>query len=214
MGKFNDITGTRFHRLTPVRCQSRTSGGGRKKLFWECLCDCGATTWVESSNLKSGNTKSCGCKRLEVDYTSHATTHGMHNTRTYSIWRGMINRCRYASHKSYPAYGGRGIAVCDRWLNFENFFADMGEAPCGLTIERIDNDANYCPANCTWASRKTQQNNRKTTILIEYNGVPTPISELAERLDINYHTLYSRITRGWSVKRATDRGCAGRYYQR
>jgi len=146
MPKFEDITGQRFGRLVVTGCNSSKRGGGT----WICLCDCGRNKIVDANSLKSGHTQSCGCLR-----------HGLCFTPTWWSWVGMTARCRNQNRK---AYGGRGISVCDRWLKFENFLSDMGERPLGHTIDRINNDGDYEPGNCRWATAKQQsENKRKNT---------------------------------------------------
>jgi hypothetical protein len=150
--------------------------------------------------MRTGNTRSCGCLYVEQARTMNLIHGRSHTPGVYSCWSNMMKRCRGVSD---PYYGGRGIKVCDRWHSFENFLADMGERPVGQTIERIDNDGDYEPSNCRWATRKEQSRNQRKNILVTLNGETLCLSEWAERLNINVGTVRSRIKRyGWSSAKA------------
>lgn len=130
---------------------------GYKIKFGKFLCDCGVEKTIRISNVKSGNTKSCGCLEIES-----RRTHGKRSSVEYSTWDSMIQRCYNKKHPSYSNYGGRGIKVCDRWLeSFENFYEDMGEKPSGFWIERINPSADYYPENCKWEFVSVQQYNKR-----------------------------------------------------
>ena len=154
---FKDLMGQRFGRLVVINKEGRSKG---REIIWQCLCDCNNLRIVIGSRLTSGRVKSCGC--LQKDRTKEMNvTHGKYHSRIYSIWRNMFSRCTNSNHDSYPDYGGRGIQVCERWRKFENFFADMGDVPEGLTIDRIEVDGNYEPGNCRWATWSEQNLNKR-----------------------------------------------------
>ena len=143
----------KFGRWTVVE-EAKEKVGNR--LAYKCECECGNIRIVSGKNLRSGDTKSCGCLAKE-----RVTKHGMHGTPEYRVWGQMIQRCGNPNNERYANYGGRGIKVCDRWKNFENFFTDMGTRKKGLTIERKNNDLGYFLENCCWATRKIQARNRR-----------------------------------------------------
>lgn len=136
------------------------------------------------------------------------TTHGMSKTRIYRVWKTMHERCVQPANKRYKNYGGRGIKVCERWNDFLSFLSDMGPRPDGIgraTIERIDNDGNYEPSNCRWASYKDQARNTRRSYRVTYRGENFVLSELIEKLGLHYGTVYYRIKeKGWNVDAAVD----------
>jgi hypothetical protein len=167
------LDGQMFGRLTVIeRFRSRNG-----RVTWLCRCACGKLHEAVSHALTSGHTKSCGCWKQERN-TSTPPSHG-HASRkaglspTYQSWRGMWTRCTNPNVKSYKDYGGRGITICARWAEFENFLADMGERPDGRTLDRIEVNGNYEPNNCRWATRKEQvMNTRKASRLGDEVDVP------------------------------------------
>lgn len=198
-----DITGMRFSKLTVLGYRGPATADGRP---WKCVCDCGNNVNASRSRLMSGHTRSCGCIKREVaaaNVKKLSLKHGLYETRVFKVWSSMIERCGNPSHPAYSQYGGRGITVCNRWLSsVERFLEDMGHPPDGLSIDRIDNDGNYEPGNCRWASRKEQSRNRRTNRIIEFRGERLCLMEWAERLGISFQTLRHRFLRGWSVEDA------------
>jgi hypothetical protein len=155
-----DIEGKRFGRLV---AQIRVGRDRWGSFIWLCKCDCGNIEEIIGHYLWTGETQSCGCLHTDVriEIGKANKTHGMTKTPTYVSWNSMITRCTNINHKFYKHYGGRGITVCVSWLLFENFFADMGERPEGLTLDRRDNDKGYYKENCRWATQSQQVSNRR-----------------------------------------------------
>jgi len=195
-----DIKGHKFGRLMVLEDVGRDK---REEVLWRCICECGNEMVALGGNLRSGHTQSCGCLNKEICAEAH-TTHGLSKTSEYHIWLGMIQRCHNPDNHAFKWYGARGIKVCDRWrYSFENFFEDMGKKPSDkYTIDRIDNDGDYCPENCKWVTRKEQANNTRSNSRHEFNGVVKNISGWADEYGMNYKTLYSRLERGWFLEKA------------
>lgn len=198
----SDLTGHTFARLTVVSCAgTKTNARGRSVRTWLCRCVCGKEITVPTSSLSTGNTKSCGCLALEMA-GARLRTHGATYTRAHSAWRMMRARCMYPSVTRYDRYGGRGIKVCDRWQNsFENFLADMGEPPSGMSLERIDNDGNYEPGNCKWATQTEQCRNRRNSRRLLHEGRDLTVEEWSEVTGIHRRTIMGRIRLGWPVEK-------------
>jgi len=208
-----DLTNKRFTRLLAIEGESRTSKLGKKRMWWKCECDCGEVKYIASDKLRSDETKSCGCLRLEEMKKGRESniTHGMTDTPTYRSWQSMKIRCTNQSSPDWEDYGGRGIIVCDQWMNsFENFLNDMGERPSeGFSLDRIYVNGNYEPSNCRWSDMQTQMNNTTNVRYITYNGETHSIAEWSVIININEETLRDRINgrtnkrkEPWSVERA------------
>jgi hypothetical protein len=160
--------------------------------FWKCECECGILCKIRGTNLTSGRNRSCGCLRFK---------HGGRNNfpSEYPTWVEMRARCNNPKHKSFKSYGGRKIKVCDSWNEFTNFIKDMGPKPSNRhSIERIDNDGDYCPENCKWATKKEQSNNTRQNVFILYKNNRVTIAQLARRLNCSPFTLFSRKRQGWT----------------
>jgi hypothetical protein len=158
MGKLIDITGKRFGRWKVLAIHPERA---RRHVLWLCRCDCGTERPVRGDNLHNGTSTSCGCFARE-NAAKLLTKHGLSRIRAYCIWENVKQRCCNPRAPSYPYYGGRGITVCERWLTFENFYADMGDPADGMSLDRIDNDDNYEPGNCKWSTRSQQNSNRRS----------------------------------------------------
>jgi hypothetical protein len=164
------------------------------------MCDCGKTKQVAAANLLHGRSLSCGCIRGEQlgrRNTERLRTHGASGTREHRIWSGMINRCTNPRSKDFKNYGARGIAVCERWLSFENFIEDMGQRPSARhSIERVDNDGPYSPDNCIWGVPKDQCTNRRGNLHHEHNGRTMTLAEWADEMGVPRPTVYWRYRKG------------------
>lgn len=195
-----DLTNKKFGRLLVIGFHSYKNK--RPAPYWLCKCDCGQIRVVEGRSLTRGRSSSCGCLNNE-NTVKRNTTHGYtHNpTRIYKIWIGMVQRCTNKKEPHYKDYGGRGIKVCDKWLNsFENFLADVGERPSlKHSLDRFpDNDGNYEPNNIRWATKKEQQENRRDSIRLTVHGQTALISQWSVISGTNPQTIKTRYFRGYS----------------
>jgi len=197
---FKDITGQQFGILTVIARQKNNAKG---TTMWLCVCACGEKRLVEGTGLRAGRNKSCGCQSPRFKSTKFPD-HPAKQTRTYKIWRGMQHRCYSATTiKERKNYMDKGITVCDRWLeSFDNFIADMGEAPRLHSIDRIDGEKGYSPENCRWATAKTQANNMSRNRLITANGQTMTLSQWGDATGQKPNTILTRIRRGWPIEKA------------
>lgn len=166
----------------------------RSGSYVRAQCHCGVIKDIQVANLKSGRSRSCGCLRAE-QLRARRLQHGATNTREYRAWCKMKERCANPNTAGYHLWGGRGIAVCGRWVSsFQAFLSDMGPCPPGNSLDRIDNERGYEPDNCRWASHRQQCNNQRRNVTITHVGRTQTIAEWARELDISYATLHRRIS--------------------
>lgn len=211
MSKFVDLTGKKFGRLTVLelhhkeQCYAKNGTKNGNRYYYLCLCDCGNKTVVRGSHLQYGKILSCGCylKKRRVESN---IIHNLSTSRIYRIWRNIKRRCFYKKSIRYASYGGRGITICNEWLNdFMNFYnwAINNGYTDNLSIDRINVNGNYEPSNCRWVDIKTQQRNTTQNHLITYNGETHCIAEWAEKYNISYAVLHARLFKlNWTVEKA------------
>lgn len=195
MGQYKDITGQTFERLTVMyRSEDHVSKSGKHEVVYHCKCSCGKECDVLKSALTKGFTKSCGCLRSEIT-RKRMTKRDNVSRRLRIVYLDMIARCYDTNNKRYDRYGGRGISVCNSWRNadgLESFIMwarNSGYKP-GLTIDRVDNDGNYCPENCRWVTAKDQSNNRSTNTFVTVDGVTKTVAQWIEHLGLESKRLY------------------------
>lgn len=196
-----DLNGRTFTRLTVITPIERNAN---KQLVYKCQCQCGNLRYVFPHSLVSGNTKSCGCLKRDTIRAAQRT-HGLSKTPTYIAWAAMHSRCTCPTNAKFADYGGRGITICDRWLNsFANFLTDMGEKPSPKhTVDRQDNSLGYTPENCIWATRKEQANNKRNNHLLTFQERSQTMAQWCSELGLSYTVVRSRLNRlGWSVEKA------------
>jgi hypothetical protein len=192
-----DLTGKTFARLTVVEFAGYTEA---KHAQWACKCICGADKTVLAANLKRGAVKSCGC--LMADELEKRKASAKTRPAEYTVWANMLQRCSNPKNQSFARYGGRGIKVCERWRSFDNFIADMGFRPSDRhSIDRIDNDGDYEPSNCRWATIKEQTLNTSRNKRLTFDGRSMTISEWSDATGLHVDTIACRLKRGWSVEK-------------
>jgi len=197
--KKQELSGQRFGRLTVINQADNKSG----RVCWNCKCECGNTKIISAKTLLNGGTQSCGCLRQQMiaqKNTKHGKSIRGQVTPEYLTWCEIIKRTENPSCLGFKNYGGRGISMCQEWReSFETFLNDMGKKPTPLhSIERINNESNYSPLNCKWASRKEQNRNKRNNVFLTHEGKTMCIKEWSEHLGIPAPTLYTRKRKNWS----------------
>lgn len=196
--RIKNLEGMKFGRLTVLGLSDKSN----KKAYWDCICECGNTKAVRSDSLQNGTIKSCGCLKKEQDIKNlNRTTHNLSKTRIYKIWQGMKKRVLDTESPSYSNYGGRGIKLCEGWLEFESFYkwAINNGYNTKLTIDRIDNNGDYTPPNCRWVDLQTQSRNRRTNIIIKIGNVSKCLTEWCEIFELDYKKVNARYNRNENI---------------
>jgi hypothetical protein len=186
--------GQKYHKLTVFEF----SHNNKSVDEWICLCACGGLVIVTCYNLLNGSAKSCSCLRYRVKHG--AQVKGSDDAKLYKTWTAMKMRCLNERDKAYKYYGGRGIKVSTRWLNFLNFKKDMGQRACGMTLERKNNNLGYSKKNCRWATRKEQSRNTRRSVFISISGENKTIAEWSEISGIHKNTLFKRLSNNFNEK--------------
>ncbi len=188
--------------LRLIRVNSIENTGG---IFWLCECVCSNRITRLEKNLiavqKRGGASSCGCKNAER-LLGVLTTHGKRRASIYTIWCGMKARCLNPKSPIFQHYGGRGIKICEKWMTFQGFYTDMGDRPPGFSLDRIDNNGNYCKSNCRWATRQEQARNKRNIKFYTMNGETLMLTDWANKTGISLKYLSQRIIRGASIEDA------------
>lgn len=201
LGRAANLAGKRYGKLVAVEPIRKTKS---RSTVWKCICDCGGVSETWGSSLTSGRTLSCGCLLVENSAMAN-TKHGLSRHISADSFYHMHDRCYNSSNKSYSNYGGRGIKVEPAWFSLETFIADMGIKPPNKSLERLDNNKDYGPSNCEWASIKDQNRNRRSTKEVIYRGETYKFIDLVEIKKVNYRTTLARLNLGWSVEQAFDK---------
>ena len=191
-----DITGRKFGKLTVHRITGKRSSAGQ--IYWICDCDCGNSVEVLGAKLRNGHTQSCGCLQKERASKS-STSHGMAGTSEYQAWSHLKGRCLDESNREFQYYGGRGIGIWDYWIeSFECFYYWMGDKPGPeYSIDRIDNDGDYVPWNCRWATKEQQMNNQSKNVFITFRGKTLTLAQWSRKTGIPYKKVWRRYHKGW-----------------
>lgn len=205
MSRHIDMAGMKYGRLTILKRVPTPKH--LRVTHWECECECGKRIITTRPNLITGHTKSCGCYALElITGNKYRETHNESRTRLYYIWQSMKQRCYDETLEKYNDYGGRGIKICNEWIEYANFakWAKNNGYKNNLTIDRIDVNGDYEPSNCRWASMKVQNRNKTTTRYLELDGIKKSMAEWSELLDIPTSTIVNRLNRGCTDEEALN----------
>lgn len=204
-----DLAGNKYGRLTVLHATDRPPNHRDKKVWWLCECDCGNTVAVIGERLRNGQTKSCGCYRLDVSREvarklgKTSVKHGLSRTRVYKIYKNMLRRCNNKAANHYELYGGRGITVCKEWENsiecFYNWAISNGYSD-DKTLDRIDGNRGYSPDNCRWATIEQQANNKSNNVWINDNGEKITISQFARKYGLTKACVWGRYRNGWTIE--------------
>jgi len=197
-GKRRQLAGQRFGKRLVI--QETPRGQRQRGTWWLVRCDCGREESVSGASLMQGSQACVKCAHKGFP-VRHGHWQGGKGTRVHAVWSSMKSRCLNPRSQAYGNYGGRGISVCEKWKNFTGFLADMGECAPGMTLERKDNNGNYEPSNCYWASRTQQTRNRRCSIHLTFLGRTLHLKEWSDRTGLPYRLLCSRVGRGWSTEK-------------
>ena len=201
--KPNNLIGMRFNRLLVIADGGRCA---KQNILWRCLCDCGGTAKALAYDLRAGKVKSCGCLVREGCHRTHGQGGaGSRRNPTYSIWAAMMQRCSNPNDKNWMSYGGRGITVCNAWRVFEAFYADMGNKPVGLTLDRRNNNEGYNKRNCRWVPTKTQNRNKRSNVWVDIEGTSKVLQDWCDTLNISRQGVYYWTKKGLSYAEAITR---------
>lgn len=203
-----NLLNQKFGRITVIE---KAGVDKYRNILWRCLCECGNITIVRGTYLINHRTRSCGCLHREISKQIN-TRHGFAGSKIYDRWQGMILRCNNPNNPKYASYGGRGITVCNRWLNFNFFLNDMGMPPKGTSLDRIDNNKGYTPDNTRWATVSQQSRNKRTNYWITFNGETKILQDWAEQYRMAPESLKQRLKKGMNIENALKKPLRGGNY--
>lgn len=195
--------GDKFNMLTVIGFHGKSREGKKGRCLWLCKCECGNETIVSISNLRNGKTKSCGCLAIKT-IIKNSITHGLSKHPLYNVWSTIKARCYNPNDHAYKWYGNRGIKLCKEWWKFKLFYdwAMTSGYKEGLTIDRVDNDGDYSPKNCRWATPEEQANNRKSNHFVIYRNTRLTIADWSKESGVSQVAIWKRLKRGWDIEDA------------